>query len=153
MREGRLCCIKSTALAETDMAHACTGAYHSLQRLGQSCELLVVTSRQHCIRGPTLAWVEQHFPGVFAEVHFGNHWALEGTSKAKSEICRCPCTAHLWAQYAVHVSRTPALCTACWHSACPLCARGSTALSSMAAGAAGGEFGAVGAVYLRGALW
>ncbi len=48
----------------------------------------MVTSRQHCIRGPTLAWVEQHFPGVFAEVHFGNHWALEGTSKAKSEICR-----------------------------------------------------------------
>ena len=48
-----------------------------------------MTSRQHCIQAPTLAWVEQHFPGVFAEVHFGNHWALEGQSKAKSEICRC----------------------------------------------------------------
>ena len=65
------------------------GAFHSLQRLGQSCELVVVTSRQHCIQAPTLAWVEQHFPGVFSEVHFGNHWALEGQSKAKSEICRC----------------------------------------------------------------
>ena len=49
---------------------------------------MVVTSRQHCIRGPTLEWIERHFPGVFAEVHFGNHWALEGQSKAKSEICR-----------------------------------------------------------------
>ena len=49
---------------------------------------MVVTSRQHCIQQPTLAWVEEHFPGVFQEVHFGNHWALEGQSKAKSEICR-----------------------------------------------------------------
>ncbi|CAK0782503.1 hypothetical protein CVIRNUC_005721 [Coccomyxa viridis] len=64
------------------------GAYHSLQRLRSSCDLVVVTSRQHCIQQPTLAWVEEHFPGVFQEVHFGNHWALEGQSKAKSEICR-----------------------------------------------------------------
>ena len=49
---------------------------------------MVVTSRQHCIRQPTLAWVQEHFPDVFREVHFGNHWALEGKSKAKSEICR-----------------------------------------------------------------
>jgi len=66
-----------------------TGAYHSLQRLGTSCDLVVVTSRQHCIQQPTLDWVAQHFPNVFEEVHFGNHWALEGVSKAKSEICRC----------------------------------------------------------------
>ncbi|CAL5228676.1 g11849 [Coccomyxa viridis] len=64
------------------------GAYHSLQRLRGSCDLVVVTSRQHCIRQPTLAWVQEHFPDVFREVHFGNHWALEGKSKAKSEICR-----------------------------------------------------------------
>ncbi len=66
----------------------CAGAYHSLQRLRGSCDLVVVTSRQHCIRQPTLAWVQEHFPDVFREVHFGNHWALEGKSKAKSEICR-----------------------------------------------------------------
>ena len=64
------------------------GALHSLQRLAATCDLVVVTSRQHCIREPTLQWIERHFPGVFAEVHFGNHWALEGQSKAKSEICR-----------------------------------------------------------------
>jgi hypothetical protein len=64
------------------------GALHSLQRLAATCDLVVVTSRQHCIRQPTLEWIERHFPGVFAEVHFGNHWALEGQSKAKSEICR-----------------------------------------------------------------
>lgn len=74
--------------------HSCVrrllaGALHSLQRLAVTCDLVVVTSRQHCIREPTLEWIDRHFPGVFAEVHFGNHWALEGQSKAKSEICRC----------------------------------------------------------------
>ncbi|KAK9901259.1 hypothetical protein WJX75_002903 [Coccomyxa subellipsoidea] len=64
------------------------GALHSLQRLGSTCELVVVTSRQHCIQQPTLDWVDKHFPSIFSEVHFGNHWALEGKSKAKSEICR-----------------------------------------------------------------
>ncbi|KAK9829911.1 hypothetical protein WJX72_008609 [[Myrmecia] bisecta] len=64
------------------------GALHSLQRLMGYCDLVVVTSRQHVIREPTLQWVQLHFPGVFQEVHFGNHWALEGKSKPKSEICR-----------------------------------------------------------------
>jgi hypothetical protein len=27
-------------------------------------------------------------PQVFTEVHFGNHFALEGASKKKSDICR-----------------------------------------------------------------
>ena len=64
------------------------GALHSLQRLKASSELVIVTSRQHIIQQPTLQWLELHYPGIFQEVHFGNHWALEGKSKPKSEICR-----------------------------------------------------------------
>lgn len=64
------------------------GALASLQRLRSVCELVVVTSRQHIIRQPTLEWIHLHFPHIFAEVHFGNHWALHGTSRKKSEICR-----------------------------------------------------------------
>lgn len=64
------------------------GALDSLQRLGANYDLVVVTSRQHVIEGPTLRWVEQNFPSVFEEVHFGNHYALEGQSRKKSEICR-----------------------------------------------------------------
>lgn len=64
------------------------GAEASLRRLGKSCDLMVVTSRQHVIQEPTLIWLDQNFPGVFPEVHFGNHFALEGTSRKKSEICR-----------------------------------------------------------------
>ncbi|CAI7841651.1 unnamed protein product [Closterium sp. NIES-54] len=50
-------------------------------------------SRQHVIREPTLEWLDNHFPGVFSSVHFGNHFALEGTPRPKSEMCRTPWSA------------------------------------------------------------
>lgn len=50
---------------------------------------MVVTSRQHVIQQPTVQWIQMHFPDIFQEVHFGNHWALVGDSRKKSEICRC----------------------------------------------------------------
>ncbi|GAB4815867.1 hypothetical protein N2152v2_002913 [Parachlorella kessleri] len=64
------------------------GSLESLQRLRQICDLMVVTSRQHVIQQPTLEWIDRHYPEVFREVHFGNHFALEGVSKKKSDICR-----------------------------------------------------------------
>ena len=64
------------------------GALASLQRLGRTCDLVVVTSRQHCIRQQTLEWIQLHYPQVFSDIQFGNHWALQGTSRTKSEICR-----------------------------------------------------------------
>jgi 5'(3')-deoxyribonucleotidase len=63
------------------------GAFEALRRLRSECDLMVVTSRQHVIQEPTLDWLEAHFPDVFEAVHFGNHFALEGTSRKKSEIC------------------------------------------------------------------
>lgn len=45
-------------------------------------------SRQHVIREPTLEWIERYYSGIFKEVHFGNHFALEGSARPKSEICR-----------------------------------------------------------------
>lgn len=41
-----------------------SGAYDSLARLRGACDLMVVTSRQHCIQEPTLEWLERHFPQV-----------------------------------------------------------------------------------------
>ena len=79
------------------------GALHSLQRLKANSDLVVVTSRQHVIQQPTLQWLELHYPGVFQEVHFGNHWALEGKSKPKSEICRW---AGVLSQQCAHVLTT-----------------------------------------------
>ncbi|KAG1666891.1 hypothetical protein FOA52_013524 [Chlamydomonas sp. UWO 241] len=64
------------------------GALESLRRMSESVDLVVVTSRQHAIQGLTLDWINRHYPGIFQEVYFGNHWALEGTPKKKSQICR-----------------------------------------------------------------
>lgn len=50
-------------------------------------DLVVVTSRQHVIRDETLEWIDRHYPKVFSDVHFGNHFAKSGQSKKKSEIC------------------------------------------------------------------
>jgi hypothetical protein len=63
------------------------GASDALARLGGWCDLVVVTSRQHVIQDATLDWIDRHYPGTFQEVYFGNHFALEGTSRKKSDIC------------------------------------------------------------------
>ena len=65
-----------------------TGAFDTLNRMGAFHDLVVVTSRQHVIQDATLEWIDQHYPSLFQEVYFGNHFALEGVSRKKSEICR-----------------------------------------------------------------
>ena len=47
-----------------------------------------LSSRQNIIKEETLAWIDRHYSGIFRDVHFGNHFALEGESRRKSEICR-----------------------------------------------------------------
>ncbi|RRT42807.1 hypothetical protein B296_00023507 [Ensete ventricosum] len=42
----------------------------------------------NAIKDHTLEWIEKHYPGLFKEIHFGNHFALDGVSRPKSEICR-----------------------------------------------------------------
>ncbi|XP_074562613.1 uncharacterized protein LOC141819163 [Curcuma longa] len=64
------------------------GAQHALRNLSTFCNLSVVTSRQNVIKDHTLEWIEEHYPGLFQEIHFGNHFALNGVSRPKSEICR-----------------------------------------------------------------
>ncbi|GIL50374.1 hypothetical protein Vafri_6587 [Volvox africanus] len=65
------------------------GALEALTRLSEAdYELVVVTSRQHVIQDETLEWLDRHYGGLFEEVYFGNHFALEGKSRTKSDICR-----------------------------------------------------------------
>lgn len=45
-------------------------------------------SRQNVIKDHTIEWLEKYYPGLFQEMHFGNHFALHGNSRPKSEICR-----------------------------------------------------------------
>lgn len=68
--------------------HPIPGALQALKRLSRFCNLSVVTSRQNAIKDHTIEWIEQHFPGLFQEIQFGNHFALDGQSRPKSDICR-----------------------------------------------------------------
>lgn len=66
------------------------GALEALQRLKDEtgAELHIVTSRQHAIADITREWIESHFPGIFKEVHFGNHYSSEGKKRSKPEMCQ-----------------------------------------------------------------
>ncbi|TXG61751.1 hypothetical protein EZV62_013114 [Acer yangbiense] len=68
--------------------HPLPGAQMALHKLSRFCSLSVVTSRQNIIKDHTIEWLEKYYPGLFQEIHFGNHFALDGASKPKSEICR-----------------------------------------------------------------
>lgn len=68
--------------------HPIPGAQRALHRLSRFCDLSVVTSRQNVIKDDTIEWLEKYYPGLFQEMHFGNHFALHGKSRPKSEICR-----------------------------------------------------------------
>lgn len=64
------------------------GSHTVLCNLSTFCNLSIVTSRQNVIKNHTCEWIEKHYPGLFKEIHFGNHFALDGSSRPKSEICR-----------------------------------------------------------------
>ncbi|CAJ2644792.1 uncharacterized protein LOC123910221 [Trifolium pratense] len=68
--------------------HPIPGAQTALQKLSRFCDLSVVTSRQNAIKDHTIEWIENNFSGLFDEIHFGNHFALDGVSRPKSDICR-----------------------------------------------------------------
>ncbi|CAH9115340.1 unnamed protein product [Cuscuta epithymum] len=68
--------------------HPVPGARQALQNLHRFCNYSIVTSRQNAIKDHTLEWIESHYPGLFQNVCFGNHFALNGKSIPKSEICR-----------------------------------------------------------------
>lgn len=68
--------------------HPIPGAQQALHKLSRFCNLSIVTSRQNAIKDHTIEWIEKHYPGLFQEIHFGNHFALDGESRPKSEICR-----------------------------------------------------------------
>lgn len=65
------------------------GAQQTLQCLKSRFDFTVVTSRQHVIEPLTRRWLDEHFPGIFSGVFFGNHYGLanSGAVKGKAEMC------------------------------------------------------------------
>ncbi|XP_042055438.1 uncharacterized protein LOC121799969 isoform X2 [Salvia splendens] len=64
------------------------GAREALEKLSKIFNLSVVTSRQNVIKDHTIEWIGKHYPSIFQEIHFGNHFALDGKSRPKSDICK-----------------------------------------------------------------
>ena len=61
------------------------GALEALKWLKEQIiglELHIVTARQHHLEEHTRNWVEEHFPGVFTELHFGNHYSTPESHEA-----------------------------------------------------------------------
>lgn len=56
--------------------------------------ICITRSRQNAIKDHTIDWIEKHYSGLFQEIHFGNHFALDGASRPKSELCRYACEPH-----------------------------------------------------------
>ena len=52
------------------------GALEVLERLAQHHHLMIATSRCLQVKGDTIAWIDEHFPGIFAStaVYFSGIW-------------------------------------------------------------------------------
>jgi uncharacterized HAD superfamily protein len=87
------CNVKMHQFFETthlDQLSPVKGALEALQWLKDEtgAELHIVTSRQHAIADRTRYWIDTHFPGIFKEVHFGNHYSSSGQKRSKPEMCQ-----------------------------------------------------------------
>lgn len=59
-----------------------------LHNLKKDYSFVVVTSRHHFLRNHTQQFLDVYFPGIFAEVKMGNHFAVDGVKKSKTELCQ-----------------------------------------------------------------
>lgn len=57
------------------------GAYEVLQELSEQHHLVIATSRRLQMKTDTLAWIDEHFPGIFTSstVHFAGIWDEGGS--------------------------------------------------------------------------
>lgn len=82
------CCASSTP-SRPLFRSAVAAANETLSSLAPRFRFAVVTSRQAAVEGATRSWLERQFPGIFESVHFGNHYASDGSpARSKAEICK-----------------------------------------------------------------
>jgi len=63
-------------------------AYDILLQLKDIFELHIVTARQHKVSDTTINWINQYYPNIFTNIHFGNHYSTTGISKSKAQLCK-----------------------------------------------------------------
>jgi 5'(3')-deoxyribonucleotidase len=63
-------------------------ALEALNELKKDYDLHIVTARLNKLEDITRAWIGKHYPNIFHEIHFGNHYASSGKSRSKPEMCK-----------------------------------------------------------------
>jgi uncharacterized HAD superfamily protein len=63
------------------------GAVEAVRQLAQDHKLYIITSKPETLRERTLEWINTHFPGVFEDIHFTNHFNGDGIRRTKGEVC------------------------------------------------------------------
>lgn len=64
------------------------GSIHVLRKLCRDFTLHIVTARPNYAEDVTKKFISKYFQNIFAEVHFGNHYAVDGPPISKAEICK-----------------------------------------------------------------
>jgi 5'(3')-deoxyribonucleotidase len=82
------------------------GARESLDVLATRHRLVVVTVRRRSIVDDTHDWLDEFFPGIFADVRFVGHW--EGPTGSKAAVCREIGATHLIDDSLSHCTRAGA---------------------------------------------
>ncbi|CAM9385413.1 unnamed protein product, partial [Hapterophycus canaliculatus] len=63
------------------------GAADVLRKHARDFDLQIVTSRQDILQEHTRKWIDDHYPGIFGELHFGNHFSTRGEVRSKPDLC------------------------------------------------------------------
>ena len=63
-----------------------------LKILKKRFELVIITSRQHSLAKQTSEWIDEHFTGIFSELHYTNIWradlSRDMVNQTKTELCQ-----------------------------------------------------------------
>eukprot|EP01083_Nonionella_stella_P041989 113610_1 len=86
------CFEKFEAFYKTDyfrQAKPIPRAFDCLTELSRHFDLYVVTARAESIAVDTRKWIGEHFPNIFKDILFGNHFCQAGRDRrSKAEMCQ-----------------------------------------------------------------
>jgi len=85
------------------------GASEAVKKLREKYELLIITARPAEVAHATLPWIEKHFPNLFREVYFLNHYAKNDWSKTKGDVCK-ELGVKIFIEDSLHNARDISLC-------------------------------------------
>ncbi len=77
-------------------------AKSTLVKLAKKYKLVIVTSRRRAIQKDTLEWLDKHFKGIFAELHFAGIWDdLEKDLKFRLKATKAEIVKQIGADYLI----------------------------------------------------